>query len=335
MKKKNIFLITIVILLYSVNSFSKSDSSDFRFEDKVRIKEAVKIFSEYGNLIWDNWDTAPFAILLVTNDNEYLMFHSNPTEEFNIIGYDSTIESEIYRRPRQFSNNMLATFPAINGIPTVVVGLPENTSRPSMDWIITILHEHFHQFQSSRPDYYASIDLLDLSEGDNSGMWMLNYKFPYDNKTVSEQYDVLTQSAKKTVLSINESDFESNLNIYINEREKFKSLLNKKDYDYFSFQIWQEGLARYTEIKIADFIKDNYTPSDGVTKLDDYVSPDSFYVRIKDKLLKKADKQNLSDNERDCFYTLGAMEGMILDKSNPDWKDLYFKEKFYIEKYMK
>lgn len=335
MNTKIIFLITIVVFLNSVNSFSRSDSTDFRFEDKVRIKEAVRIFNVYGNLIWDNWSTAPFAIILVSNDNEYLMYHSNPSEDFIHIGYDSIIESEIYTRPRQFSNNMLATFPAVNGTPTIVVGQPENTSRSSMDWIITVLHEHFHQLQSSRPDYYESVDLLDLSGGDNSGMWMLNYKFPYDNKIIADQYDILIQSAKRTVLSINEPDFEPNLVNYLTEKEKFKSLLDKKDYDYYSFQIWQEGLARYTEIKIADIIKDNYTTSDDVTKLDDYVSPDSFYVSIINKLFKKADTQNLSDNERDCFYTLGALEGMILDKSNPDWKNLYFKKKFYVEKYFK
>jgi hypothetical protein len=43
----------------------------------------------------------------------------------------------------------------------------------------------------------------------------------------------------------------------------------------------------------------------------------------------------LEESKRACFYYLGALEGMILDRNNPDWRNLYFKEKFFIEKYYK
>jgi hypothetical protein len=332
---KKIFLIIILASTGCTDLYSISDSADFRTEDRIRIREAKKIFSECGNSIWKEWDNSPFSILLITNDNEYLINHNNPTEDFILTGYDTLIMSEIYHRRRQFSNNMLATFPAVNGIPTIVVGLPENTSCSSLDWIITILHEHFHQYQSSQSDYYQSVDSLDLSNGDKSGMWMLNYKFPYDGKIVSEQYSNLIRSAKKSFLSLDSPEFESNLRLYLAEREKFKSLLNKKDFDYFSFQIWQEGIARYTEIKVAEKIRSNYKPSFEITQLDDFLSLDSFYVKIINKLLSKADTQTLSENERNCFYTLGALEGLILDRVNPDWRDLYLKEKFYVDKYFK
>lgn len=331
---KKLFLSIILFFLFSSIVHSNPGSTDYRYEDKIRIKEAVNIFNQFGNEIWKNrGDSASFAILLVTNENEYLMYHSNPSEDFRNIGYDSIVECDVYARPRQFNKNFLATFPAINGIPTIIVGLPENTNRSSIDWIITILHEHFHQLQMSQQDYYSSIDSLDLSGGDNSGMWMLNYKFPYSMEKISDQYKILTQTAKQTFLSINESSFESNLKSYLKERAKFKSMLSKKDYDYFSFQIWQEGIARYTEIKIADIVKNSYRSSAEITQLKDFISLDSFYKEIIDKLLKRADIQTLSEDERNCFYTLGALEGLILDKVNPGWKEKYFKEKFYVEKY--
>ena len=143
----------------------------------------------------------------------------------------------------------------------------------------------------------------------------------------------MTQSAKKAFMSINDTDFEINLKNYLSEREKFRSLLDKKDYDYFSFQIWQEGIARYTETEIAKALKNNYKPSDEYSQMKDYISFDSVYEKVINKLLAKADKQELSENQRNCFYTLGALEGLILDKVNPAWKDLYFKDKFYIERY--
>ena len=134
-------------------------------------------------------------------------------------------------------------------------------------------------------------------------------------------------------MSINDTDFEINLKNYLSEREKFRALLDKKDYDYFSFQIWQEGIARYTETEIAKGLKNNYKPSDEYSQMKDYISFDSVYDKVINKLLTKADKQELNENQRNCFYTLGALEGLILDKVNPAWKDLYFKDKFYIEKF--
>lgn len=329
-----VILIFILLIISDINPlYSQSELNVLRTEDKIRIAEAVRIFNEYGNSVWKEWNNAPFALLLITNENEYLMYHSNPSDDFTDTGFDSITGSNIYIRPRQFSNNFLATFPAITGVSTIVIGLPENTSRQGLDWILTLLHEHFHQFQTTQSDYYSAVESLDLAGDDMSGMWMLNYKFPYDNKLISEQYKILTLSAKKTYLSINDTDFEINLKNYLSERDKFKLLLDIKDYDYFSFQIWQEGIARYTETEIAEFLKDNYKPSNEYLQLNDFISFDSFYVKIINKLLDKADKQELNENQRNCFYTLGALEGMILDKINPGWKDLYFKDKFYIEKF--
>ena len=325
-----------ISLVYFNSSFlySQNDSSILRSEDKIRIAVAVNIFNEYGNMIWKNWDNAPFAILLVINDKEYLMKHPFPSDDFINLGYDTLIKSDILTRPRQFSNNFLATFPAVNGISTIVMGIPENTGRTGSEWILTILHEHFHQLQSSQPDYYSAVDSLDLAGDDKSGMWMLNYKFPYNDILISDQYKILTQSAKRTYLSVNDTEFEINMARYLNEREKFKSLLDKKDYDYFSFQIWQEGIARYTETEIAKKLMINYKPGNELSNLSDLDSMDSLYSNIINNLLIIADTQDLIENQRNCFYTFGALEGLILDRANPEWKDLYFKEKFYIEKYI-
>lgn len=331
--KFKIIISQIFLFFYCNVIFAINDSTDFRIEDRIRIREAINVFNESGKNVWKNWTEISFPILLVTNENEYLMNHQNPTEDFVMTGYDSIIESNIYTRSRLFNNNSLATFPAVNGEATIVVGLPENTNRSSFDWVITILHEHFHQLQYSEDDYYISVNLLDLAGDDKSGMWMLNYPFPYEDETISNQYKILTQSAKETFQYIGNPDFENKFNNYAAERQKFKELLNEKDYKYFSFQTWQEGIARYTEIKIAELLNNNYNPTNEFKHLNDYITPDSFYVKIVNKLLKRADSQNLTTDRRNCFYTLGALEGLILDNVNPGWKDLYFKEKFYIENY--
>src|SRR5438034_11047833 len=95
-------------------------------------------------------------------------------------------------RSRQFSTNLLATFPAFGPPSVIVVGEPANTtSKTSTPWLITLMHEHFHQLQDSQPGLDEAITKLGLSHGDMTGMWMLNYPFPYDNQEVVASFGQL------------------------------------------------------------------------------------------------------------------------------------------------
>ena len=189
MKSSRFLTIFILMLIWKSLVYCQVDSvSRLEFEDRIRIAEAFNISEKYGNSIWQGLDTIPFVILLVTDDKEFLIRHPNPTEDFKLLEYDSLLQSNIYIQDRQFSNNILATFPAVNGVITMVVGQAENTSRSSTAWVITLIHEHFHQLQMSKPDYFSSVDELDLAGEDKTGMWMLNYPFPYDDEEISNQY---------------------------------------------------------------------------------------------------------------------------------------------------
>lgn len=333
--KTRIAFLVLTLLIFWQSSVKCQDIIEPKicFEDRVRIAEAFNISETYGNSIWEGLDTIPFVVLLVTNDNEFLIRHPNPTDDFELLGYDSLLKSDVYIRDRQFSNNLLATFPAVNEVYTVVVGQPENTSRSSTAWVITLIHEHFHQLQSTKPDYYTSVEGLDLAGDDKTGMWMLNYPFPYEDKEISEQYKRLTETARKTLTADNEDSFNKNLLLFLEEREKFKNMLEEKDYRYFSFQIWQEGIARYTELLTAKILSEVYEPSHEFMELPDYVDFDTYYGQLYDKILMRLDSQSLSFDKRNCLYTLGAAEGLMLDRINPEWRDKYFDEKFYIEKY--
>ena len=110
-------------------------------------------------------------------------------------------------------------------------------------------------------------------------------------------------------------------------------MLNEKDYRYFSFQIWQEGISRYTELFAAKVLSEVYEPTYAFMELPDYLDFNTYYGQLYDKILKRLDSQTLDYDKRNCFYTLGAAEGLILDRINPEWRDKYFDEKFYIEKY--
>ncbi len=165
-------------------------------------------------------------------------------------------------------------------------------------------------------------------------MWQLNYAFPYDSSIIIEQYKKYIAALSKSFSSIDNRSFKKDFKIYISERNKFRQLLKPADYRYFSFQVWQEGIARYSEYKFLQEL-DNYQPSKDIIQLPDFISfkeyKSEFIIREKNGL----EKLKLNIDKRICFYAVGFAEGILLDKLNPEWHDRFLRDKFYIEKYFK
>jgi hypothetical protein len=323
-------LIGFFVLFWNAGAISQSsDNPGIRFEDKVRIVEAYKIAEKSADSIWAGWTEIPFVILLIDNEYEYLIGYKPSGNDFKSLGYDEILKQDVYYRNRVFNTGLLATFPAIDGIPTIVIGLPENTGLNSVGWTVTLLHEHFHQMQMSMPDYFSSVETLDLSKGDESGMWMINFPFPYNSKEAGEQIAVVNGLLNELLVEYNEDKF----NRFLNERAKLKDIFGEENYKYFSFQVWQEGLARYTEMKVMEMLNEGYTPTKAFQNLSDYQNVSEVVIYAFKELQKTLSNAKLDEYERVLFYSIGAGEGLLLDKVNPDWKKKYFTEKFYIENY--
>lgn len=326
----------ILILCFLTNSFfaRAQNNPTMRYEDKIRIREAIIISEQIGNNIWKGINEVPFVVLLVTDSIEFLINHPYPSNDFILSENDTILNTNILYRQRQFPDYFLATFPAVNGVNCIVVGTPEKTNKSSTEWTITLLHEHFHQYQFTQPDYYSSIDKLELSGGDQTGMWQLNYSFPYENAEVIEQYNKYTSALLKAVLTIERKNFQKEFKKYLVQRNKFQSYLKPADYRYFSFQVWQEGIARHTEYEFLNELN-HYTPTVEITRLSDYLS----FQEVRDKFylseLNALKNLKLDIERRVCFYAIGFAEGILLNKQNANWKDKYFEEKFYIENYYK
>lgn len=318
----------IPLLLLILCSQTSSASPELRLADKIRIKEAFFIATHVGDQVWSDMHKTPFIILFVTDSTEFLINHPKPSADFVSTGIDTILNTEIFTRPRQFQTWFLATFPAVNGIACIVVGTPENTNRTSSEWVITLLHEHFHQLQFSQPDYYENVNKLDLANGDESGMWQLNYLFPYDSINVTAQFSRYTAALANAIDARGSKTFKPAMKIFARERQRFLSLLKPADQRYFCFQIWQEGIARYTEYKHLEFLI-NYQPTPAMQTLYDFVP----FAKLKDTLFITETAQlrspKLSTDKRVAFYAAGFAEGLLLDNISPRWRDEYFTAPFF------
>jgi hypothetical protein len=330
MKTRLVFLCLLLLLCQSLSAKQTPNISE---TDRTRLAEAFKIGESLGNGLWKDWTKAPFAVLLVTPEYEFLIRHPKPSDDFALIGYDKLLQGKVYFRKKVFNQSFLATFP-FNGTPTIVVGQAENTAaKTSTPWVVTMLHEHFHQLQQAQSDYFKAVDDLNLSDGDQTGMWMLNYAFPYSDEKVKKHFETLCKLLFSALHAKGKKHFEAKLNVYLEERQKFEKMLKPKDYKYFSFQIWQEGIARYTEYHIAFLTAKLHKPSKEFKALKDYEPFKKVAGEIKQNALNEINALKLDEYQRVAFYPFGACEGFLLDRANPKWRERYFAEKFYVEKY--
>ena len=302
--------------------------------DRTRLIEAFRLADQLGDRIWTEWNKAPFAVLLVTPEHEFLIRHPQPSPDFQSLGFDRELNSHVLYRKRTMSPSFLATFPAIPGsiVSTIVVGQAENTSvKTSTPWVITLLHEHFHQLQDSQPNFYADVNALNLARGDQTGMWMLNYAFPYDRIAVQQQFAAMSELLAAAIRAPRQHR-ASRVRDYLAARRKFQQLVEPDDYKYLAFQFWKEGIARYTEYRIAQLAATNYRPTKQFRALADYRPFAAVARATHEGIFRQLQTQKLGESKREVVYSFGAAEGLLLDQIKPGWRRRYFVEKFDLGK---
>jgi hypothetical protein len=90
-------------------------SPELRFADKVRIREAITISAKFGDQLFTGYRITSFAVLLVTDSTEFLIYHPNSPSDFQSLGKDPILNPDVYYRKAQFSPQLLATFPVETG----------------------------------------------------------------------------------------------------------------------------------------------------------------------------------------------------------------------------
>jgi hypothetical protein len=316
-----------VTLLLAAGVFAQTSTPKIPPNDAVRIREFYRLAAQLQDGVWPGWSSTPAPLLLVTQEAEFLTHHPSPPKDFQKIGDD------LYARLRQFPTALQATFPAFGPPSIIVIGEPENTeAKTSTPWVFTVMHEHFHQLQDGRPGSYQAVSSLGLAHGDNTGMWMLNYPFPYDNAELGKLF---THLRDLLLTALNEPDlkkFKVFARQYIIARKEFFTQLSADDRKYLSFQLWKEGIARYVQIKSAEAAA-NYRPTPEYAALPDYETFERYAREARSDTLSELEKADLATWKRIVVYSFGASEGLLLDRLHPEWKQRYFAQLFTLDPY--
>jgi hypothetical protein len=197
--------------------------------------------------------------------------------------------------------------------------------------VLTVAHEHFHQWQTSQPGYYAGVNALDLAKGDSTGMWMLNYAFPYATPAVAERFATLSGVLRRALADTMPSSQRSNSTVVAAARAQLGELLAAADRRYLDFQLWQEGIARYTEYRIAREAAARFTPSDAFRALPDFEPFAAVAERLHREIMSD-DNTVLGREQRVAFYPVGAALGLWLDRTEPGWRSRYLTSGFSLDR---
>jgi hypothetical protein len=300
----------VVTLLLAAGTAEGQTSRTLPEQDRVRLAEAFRLAEALGPIVWPGWERTPMPVLFVADSAEYLIGHPDPTADFSPLGRDSLLRRELYVRPRRFPPTLLATFPAVAGRSTIVVGSATRTGKSSAEWVVTLLHEHLHQWQSSLPGYYARTAALGLSEGDTTGQWMLDYPFPYDSVPVRRAVSGLAASLGHALRTPRDDRAEA-LRKLAADRDRLRDILSPADYRYLEFQLWQEGVPRFVEMAAAEAAGQ------------DHGEYRELGARMRRELQRTLETMDTGRDRRISFYALGAGMASLLQETRPDWRKVY------------
>jgi hypothetical protein len=289
--------------------------------DRVRITQAARLVHQLGDSLWPGQAGIPVRLLLLRDSAEVLVGHAAQGKDFVATG-DSLLGHQIWTRPGHLPPTMVATFP-VEGVPTIVVGTPQRTGMPSTRWVLTLMHEHFHQWQYSQSWYYPGVAGLGLSGGDSTGMWMLNYPFPYDSVPVGLAVRRLALALRAALDPQNTSGLEP----VLRARDALRRELSAEDYRYLEFQLWQEGVARYVEYRAAN-LASRRKPLGDFAALPDYQPYSAVAAERQRGLLQELGETDLQRNRRVSFYPIGAAMALLLDRTRQSWKQAYSRRPF-------
>ena len=274
------------------------------------LASAQAIARAEGERLWPGYGEAPFGMLLVRGDREILLCHPTVPAGFTAAGTDSATGCPAFTRPRSaLPPNLLAALPIFGPPSSIVIGTPDATGLALPRWRATIWHEHFHQWQAELPDYYPRVQALDLAGTDRTGMWMLDFPFPYDRPDVVAAHAAAARALADVLAARDGGPLPALARRYLGLRRALAEAAGPRNWRYFEFQLWQEGVARWTEIAIGH-------------ASDDPTARGEAAARERDTLAALAEP-DLAGRRRVALYPFGAGEAMLLEACGADWRGRY------------
>ena len=288
------------------------------------IDSARALVAEIGAEVWPGWSGAPFELLLVGGDREVLF-----GRERLPAGFEPLLAGGMGVRAPVFPVQMLATMPVFGLPATIVVGVPEATERAVTEWMLVLLHEHFHQWQMRGRDYFEATAALGLAPaGDATGRWMLEYPFPYAEPAVAGAFDQLSGELAALLRRPASEDIAVDSDEFWRRYRRWLATLEASDARYLEFQLWQEGVARFVELRLAEAASARWRVPLALAADGGFEDFGVAACAVWEQLFEQLESPDLAAQQRVAFYAFGAGLALLLDRTDAGWKSRYEAPRF-------
>jgi hypothetical protein len=300
----------------------------------ILIAEAQHLRAICGDSLWPGWSTIRIPILLISEDCEYAIDFPTPLPHFTLLGADSVLHVKIQTGRRTHDKDLCAALD-VEGIQAVVAGSPEETGFEGARWVLRIVHEMFHVFQNSR----GANKIMGTGLGKNcpDGSWMLTYPFPYQDTVVMASMHLQGYLLWQTLQEEDNNNSFYALGTTVDALSASRRLLSTRsngesEYRYSQLEEWIEGVALYTEYRMARLAADTsaYKPTKSFEALRNemtYANSWGSHYSTVPYLVKHAGKAAKS---RGAFYHPGLGKALVLDRFLPRWKESYFESRVWL-----
>ncbi len=317
---------------------------EFGRQQLLVLREAFQLVNTVGNEVWPGWVRSPMTVVVIQGDGEYLVnapVDWAPTGGFEVID-ETFIGQPIYRRDRTLPQALRAAFP-IAGLPAAVVGAWRPAEESPNEWAVTLVHEWFHVLQMTRGEDSKVAD-LDLDSGVYPSL-QLDYPFAYGDRDIGHAIHLLGAalfdfwSRSRTLPRAMQRTFvaETSWAALQNLETIVRLKYGEEAYDYFRYQTWKEGVARYTQVRVsllaADFEDEGrFFQQPGFAALQGSMT----YARLWEEVTRTnywLMRTSSGDQGGDptSFYGIGHGLAELLDAINPTWKERYFDEGVWLD----
>jgi hypothetical protein len=140
-------------------------------------------------------------------------------------------------------------------------------------------------------------------------MWMLNYPFPYSAPATVSAFNTASRALAAAVDGRGKPGFRAALRNYLAARAKLAHAAGEKNWRYAEFQLWKEGVARWTEIQLGERYPDPAVRASA--------------RRLEQQSRAWLDEPDIAGSGREFVYPYGAAEAMLLDACGPAWRRSY------------
>jgi hypothetical protein len=295
--------------------------------DKALIEEAQNLWLATADHVWPGASGVQAPWLYITADHEYAIGFPFNLKGFSPVRGTMHDRRSIQVRSRTMARDLTAAFP-FEGVHTVAIGTPEALEMSPSKWILTATHEMFHVFQAAKGAHEKE-RTLKIGSADVPS-WHLNFPFPYSDAGVMRLIHLQGYPAWLAAQSSDPLDAKYNIGTALEAGHVYRSRLtqithNDEAYLYSQQQEWSEGVAFYSEYKIAERAAlPRYKPTEAFTSIKSVYSYRELWHEVYRAHPFLAKHAGRAIKNRTAFYHLGFGKALALDKANPSWKERYF-----------